>query len=68
MTTTGPVSTCQSCGGPCLTYKGSEWQWTCGGCIRSHQEAQIARVDARQRQHRERLNLVRGTETQLPVR
>lgn len=60
--------TCQSCQGPCLQWKGSVWGYTCAGCIRGHLEVSAARADAKQRKHRERLNLVRSPETHSPVR
>lgn len=50
-----PASECQACGGPCLTFKGSVWGWTCGGCITLALEASAARADAEARRHRDKL-------------
>lgn len=38
------VHRCVSCGGPCLTFKGSTWGWTCEACCRRHLEDQVARM------------------------
>lgn len=48
-------NTCQSCGGDCLSWKGSVWGYTCAGCIRHHLEASAARADAKHQKNRERL-------------
>ncbi len=60
------MGTCQSCGGPCATFKGSVWQWTCQACIRLAMDARAARADAADRKARERL--VRNLKTHSPVR
>lgn len=46
---------CQSCGGPCLTWKGSVWGYTCRGCISAHLAAVEAKLDAKAARQRERL-------------
>lgn len=38
---------CRFCEGPCLTFKGSVWEWTCQGCIAAYLDDQIARLDGR---------------------
>lgn len=52
-TYTGPR--CQRCGGPCLTWKGSVWGYTCRTCISSHLAAVEAKLDAKAARQRERL-------------
>lgn len=49
------MGTCLSCGGPCATYKGSVWGWTCQTCIRLAMDARAARAEAKDQQNRDRL-------------
>ncbi|SIJ61820.1 Uncharacterised protein [Mycobacteroides abscessus subsp. bolletii] len=50
---TGPG--CQGCGGPCWSWKGSVWGYTCRACISSHLAATEAKLDAKAARQRERL-------------
>jgi hypothetical protein len=50
---TGPR--CQGCGGPCWSWKGSVWQYTCSGCITEYLDAAEARWAAKAAKDRERL-------------
>ncbi|OBF42822.1 hypothetical protein A5719_10285 [Mycolicibacterium peregrinum] len=52
-TYTGPR--CQGCGGPCLSWKGSKWGYTCTACLTAHLDATLARLDAKTARRRERL-------------
>lgn len=36
---------CRVCGGPVLTWAGSEHGWTCRSCLRAYIDEQIARYD-----------------------
>jgi len=49
------MGTCQSCGGPCLTYKGTVWGWTCTPCIDREMDRRAARADALHQKNRQRL-------------
>lgn len=49
----GPI--CQACGGPCWSWKGSVWQYTCTACLDRYLDAAAARAEAKQRKARERL-------------
>lgn len=46
---------CRACGGPCVSWKGSTWGYTCQACITQHLEAAATRADERDRRSRERL-------------
>lgn len=50
-----PAGTCWECGGPCLTYKGSEHGWRCRTCCTEYLGAGAAKsaaADARDRAKR----------------
>lgn len=49
----GPL--CQACGGPCFSWKGSKWGYTCAGCLNDYLQTCAARADAKDRRARERL-------------
>jgi hypothetical protein len=46
---------CWECGGPCLTYKGSEHGMRCRACLRVYLDAGAAAAAARQTQERAEL-------------
>jgi hypothetical protein len=46
---------CRSCGGPCLTHKGSVWGYTCTACIDKYLDDGAAKGAARDRKERDRL-------------
>ncbi|WKG01384.1 hypothetical protein [Mycolicibacterium sp. HK-90] len=50
---TGPR--CEVCDGPCFSWKGSKWGYTCAGCLNDYLHTSAARADAKDRRARERL-------------
>lgn len=47
-TTTTPPGVCWDCGGPCLTYKGTEHGWRCRTCLAAYIAVGAAAAAARQ--------------------
>lgn len=66
---TDPAGVCWDCGGPCLTYKGSDHGWRCRACIDRYLDEGDRAWQSRSDKAREKItrNLLHGNNHQTPV-
>lgn len=66
---TEPLGVCWDCGGPCLTFKGSEHGWRCRACLDAYLDAGERVWQARSAKAREKIsrNLLHDNDNRASV-